>query len=408
MAMATPHHRCYKITQLPYFSLYSHRESNHQMSDTTTFHKFDVFLSFRGLDTRRNLISFLYNELIRRNIRTFKDDKELERGRRISPELVRAIQESRFAVVVVSVNYAASPWCLEELVKIMDFENKGSITVMPVFYGVDPCHVRRQIGLVEEQFKKHEDREDHEKVLSWRQALTNLASISGDCSWKWEDDSKMVDEITDKISKRLMIDTTRSNGSDLVGIDAHMKALHRLLDLNSKKTVRVIGIWARGGNGRSALAKFVYQNICQHFESHCFLESVKRISQDRQMSHLHEEFMIRIQGECLSKLRLKNQKVLLVADDVNKLEQLDALAEDFNCFGPGSIVIITTQDKQLLISSGIKLVYEVELLRFQKVRGLFRQLAFKERDVSAAFELALYRAANVAMEWLGCLRGRSG
>jgi len=56
---------------------------------------------------------------------------------------------------------------------------------MPIFYGVDPCHVRRQIGEVAEQFKKHEGREDHEKVLSWRQALTNLASISGDCSWKW-------------------------------------------------------------------------------------------------------------------------------------------------------------------------------------------------------------------------------
>ncbi|AAD55642.1 Similar to part of disease resistance protein RPP1-WsA [Arabidopsis thaliana] len=379
------------------------------MSDSSnTLPKFDVFLSFRGLDTRRSFISFLYKELIRRNIRTFKDDKELKNGRRITPELIRAIEGSRFAVVVVSVNYAASRWCLEELVKIMDFENMGSLKVMPIFYGVDPCHVRRQIGEVAEQFKKHEGREDHEKVLSWRQALTNLASISGDCSWKWEDDSKMVEEITDRISKELMIDTTRSNGSDLEGIDAHMKALHRLLNLNSKKSVRVIGIWARGGNGRSALAKFVYQNICQHFESHCFLESVKRISQDRHLSHLHEEFMIRIQGECLSKLRLKNQKVLLVADDVNKLEQLDALAEDFNCFGPGSIVIITTQDRQLLISAGIKLVYEVELLRFQKVRGLFRQLAFKEKDISAAFEVSLYRATNVAMEWLGCICGRSG
>ncbi|XP_023643023.1 toll/interleukin-1 receptor-like protein isoform X2 [Capsella rubella] len=318
------------------------------MSDTAiTLHKFDAFLSFRGIDTRRNFISFLYKELTRRNIRTFKDDNELERGRRISPELIRAIEESKFAVVVVSENYAASPWCLQELVKIMDFENKGSITVMPIFYGVDPCHVRRQIGLVDEQFKKHEAREDHEKVLSWRQALTNLASISGDCSWKWEDDSKMVDAIADKISKKLMIDTTRSNGSDLEGIDAHMKALHRLLDLNSKKTVRVIGIWARGGKGRSALAKFVYQNICQHFESHCFLESVKRISQDCHMSQCHEEFILRNQGERLRNLRLKNQKVLLVADDVNKLEQLDALAEDFNCFSPGSVVIITTQDRQI-------------------------------------------------------------
>ncbi|CAN8239577.1 unnamed protein product [Cochlearia groenlandica] len=371
--------------------------------------KCDVFLSFRGPDTRRTFISFLYKELIRRDIRTFKDDKEIKTGRRISPELIRAIEESKFAVVVISANYAESSWCLEELVKIMEFEKKGSLTVIPIFYCVDPCHVRRQIGVVGEQFEKHQEREDHEKVLSWRQALTNLASISGDCSLKWEDDSKLVDEIAEIIANKLIV-TTTSNGSDLVGIDEHMKALHRLLDLNSNKSVRVIGIWARGSNGRSALARFVYQNICQHFQSHCFLENVKKISKDRNLSCLHQEFLVRVQGECLStkSSKLRNQKVLLVADDVNKLDQLDALAEDFNSFGPGSVVIITTQDKQLLISSGIKLVYEIELLRFQKVRKLFRQLAFKERDVSAACESVLCKTRNFAKEWLGCLHVRSG
>ncbi|CAN7130174.1 unnamed protein product [Brassica rapa subsp. narinosa] len=364
------------------------------ITPTTSLRKYDVFLSFRGPDTRRNFISFLYKELVQRNIRTFKDDKELESGQKISPELDRAIEESKFAVVVVSANYAASTWCLEELVKIMDVENKGSLTVIPVFHGVDPCHVRRQIGQVAVQLEKHEMREDREKVLSWRQALTNLASISGVCTLKWEDDSMMVDEIAKRIST--VIDTTRKptrTGSNLVGIDAHMKALSRLLDLNSKKNVRVVGIWARGGNGRSALAKFVYKNICQHFESHCFLENVKRISQDRHMSHLRQEVLKRVQVE-------SNQKVLLVANEVNKLEHFDALAEDFSCFGPGSIVIITTQDKQLLVSAGIKLVYEVELLRFQKVRELFRQLGFRVRE--RAIESVLCKGTSLAMKWLGC------
>ncbi|RID56074.1 hypothetical protein BRARA_G03299 [Brassica rapa] len=371
------------------------------ITPTTSLRKYDVFLSFRGPDTRRNFISFLYKELVQRNIRTFKDDKELESGQKISPELERAIEESKFAVVVVSANYAASTWCLEELVKIMEVEDKGSLTVIPVFHGVDPCHVRRQIGQVAVQLEKHEMREDREKVLSWRQALTNLASISGVCTMKWEDDSMMVDEIAKRIST--WIDTTRNptrTGSNLVGIDAHMKALSRLLDLNSKKNVRVVGIWARGGNGRSALAKFVYQNICQHFESHCFLENVKRTSQDRHMSHLRQEVLKRVQVE-------SNQKVLLVANEVNKLEHFDALAEDFSCFGPGSIVIITTQDKQLLVSAGIKLVYEVELLRFRKVRELFRQLGFRVRE--RAIESVLCKGTSLAMKWLSCcLRVRSG
>ena len=153
-------------------------------STPPTIPKYDVFLSFRGLDTRRNFISFLYKELVRRNIRTFKDDKELESGQEISPELERAIEESKFAVVVISANYAASTWCLQELVKIMDFVNKGSLTVIPVFHGVEPCHVRWQTGEVAVQFKKHK-REDLEKVLSWRQALTDLVNISGVCTLNW-------------------------------------------------------------------------------------------------------------------------------------------------------------------------------------------------------------------------------
>ncbi|KAL1217631.1 Toll/interleukin-1 receptor-like protein [Cardamine amara subsp. amara] len=152
---------------------------------STTHRKYDVFLSFRGSDTRRSFISFFYRELVRSNIQTFKDDKELESGRRISPELNRAIEESKFAVVVVSKEYTASRWCLEELVKIMDLEKEGKIEVIPIFYGVDPSNVRRQIGEVAQHFEKHQRREDLEKVLSWKQALENLASISAYCSRHW-------------------------------------------------------------------------------------------------------------------------------------------------------------------------------------------------------------------------------
>lgn len=152
---------------------------------TTSLRNYDVFLSFRGVDTRRNIVSFLYKELVRKKIRTFKDDVELESGRMISLQLARAIEESKLAVVVISKNYAASTWCLEELVKIMDSVKKGSLTVIPIFYNVNPFHVRRQIGGVSEQFEKHEERIDHEKVLSWRQALTDLANISGYFSLEW-------------------------------------------------------------------------------------------------------------------------------------------------------------------------------------------------------------------------------
>ncbi|KAL7261341.1 hypothetical protein ACSBR1_006899 [Camellia fascicularis] len=85
-------------------------------SPSSSQFRYDVFLSFRGIDTRHNFISHLYKELIREGIETFKDDSELERGKEISPDLLEAIEESRYSIVVISKNYVSSKWCLDELV----------------------------------------------------------------------------------------------------------------------------------------------------------------------------------------------------------------------------------------------------------------------------------------------------
>ena len=106
----------------------------------------DVFLSFRGEDTRKNFTDHLYKALIQAGIHTFRDDDELARGKEISTELLNAIQESRISIVVFSKGYASSRWCLDELVQIMHCKNTIRHTVYPVFYDVDPSDVRKQTG----------------------------------------------------------------------------------------------------------------------------------------------------------------------------------------------------------------------------------------------------------------------
>ncbi|CAN8271959.1 unnamed protein product [Cochlearia groenlandica] len=76
----------------------------------------------------------------------FELSKMNENSCSCSSELVRAIEECKFAVVVISKNYAASRLCLEELIKIMENADKGLLTVMHVFYGVDPCHLWMKFG----------------------------------------------------------------------------------------------------------------------------------------------------------------------------------------------------------------------------------------------------------------------
>ena len=143
--------------------------------------KHDVFLSFRGADTRKGFVSHLYHELqYWQAIKTFKDDQELEVGASISPELLRAIEASHLAIVVLSPNYASSAWCLDELVKILESMETRD-TILPIFFHVHPCDVRYQKGSFAQAFAKHEERfsDDIEKLKRWRAALNKVASLSG-------------------------------------------------------------------------------------------------------------------------------------------------------------------------------------------------------------------------------------
>src|ERR1044072_5943570 len=81
--------------------------------------KHDVFISFRGEDTRTNFTSHLHYALCDKSIRTFIDNK-LQKGDDVWPSLAEAIEDSHMSIVVFSENYASSRWCLEELVKIME------------------------------------------------------------------------------------------------------------------------------------------------------------------------------------------------------------------------------------------------------------------------------------------------
>ena len=145
-------------------------------------HEYDVFLNFRGVDTRYKFTDHLYYALDDRKIFTFRDDKELEKGKTISQELLEAIEKSRIAVIVFSENYASSTWCLEELTKIDECRDRGILTVLPIFYHVEPTDVRHQKKTFKEAFAEHEMcfQENPEKVQKWRAALTNVANISGD------------------------------------------------------------------------------------------------------------------------------------------------------------------------------------------------------------------------------------
>ena len=70
-----------------------------QCTSSSSF-EYDVFVSFRGEDTRNSFTGFLFEALKKQGIEAFKDDKDIRKGESIAPELIRAIEGSHVFVVV--------------------------------------------------------------------------------------------------------------------------------------------------------------------------------------------------------------------------------------------------------------------------------------------------------------------
>ena len=143
--------------------------------------KYDVFLRFRGKNTRKKFTDHLYFGLKQKGISTFRDNEKLKRGTFIALALLKAIEESRFVDVILSRDYASSRWCLIELTKIVECIEETGLVVLPIFHYVDPSDVRNHKGIFAKAFAKHEEsfKDNIEIVQTWKAALTKVANLAG-------------------------------------------------------------------------------------------------------------------------------------------------------------------------------------------------------------------------------------
>ncbi|KAK3430971.1 hypothetical protein EUGRSUZ_E02190 [Eucalyptus grandis] len=347
---------------------------------------YDVFLSFRGTDVRNSLISHLYQALDQNGIYTFRDSEELRKGDQISATLMKAIEESCIAIIVFSENYASSWWCLEETAKIMECKEQKDLTVLPVFYKVDPREVREGRKSYREALDKHEDKfkNDLEKVKKWKKALFDAGNLSG---WHLndEDESKLILQIVKEISNHLNLMPLYVT-KHLVGIETPLVKLKEMLNLASDNDVVMVGLWGQGGIGKTTLAKVLYNSMFRQFDGSCFLGNVREASKDsKDLVPLQNKLLSDVlslqnglvvtnadRGINIIQHRLRRKKVLLVLDDVDDLRQLHALAGEGKCFGNGSRVIVTTRNKHLLTCYGIDQdhVYKVKPLSYHEAHEL--------------------------------------
>ncbi|KAI3412833.1 uncharacterized protein J3R85_016843 [Psidium guajava] len=142
---------------------------------------YEVFLSFRGPDTRAGITDFLYVSLIDAGIRAYRDDEELRFGEEMGAELLGAIHQSKISIPIFSLGYASSKWCLEELAQMVECRKTRGQKIMPIFYDVAPSEVRHQTGGYGEAFLSHESnkRYDDQTIDRWKAALNEVGSLKG-------------------------------------------------------------------------------------------------------------------------------------------------------------------------------------------------------------------------------------
>ncbi|XP_048422110.1 disease resistance-like protein DSC1 [Pyrus x bretschneideri] len=363
--------------------------SSSSTADADDTKKYDVFISFRGEDTRRTFTSHLHAALLDKKITTYIDDK-LKRGDEIAPALLQAIKESELSVIIFSKDYASSTWCLDELVHILACKEKHGQLVIPIFYDTLPSDVRKQRGSYEVAFAQLEQRFQNsiDKVHKWRDALTKAADISGFDSKNYGTDADLVKKVVEDIWTKLYR-ASSCNLKGFVGIESRIEQVDSLLGIHSSDACITVGIWGMGGIGKTTLAETIFHKLSSKFEASCFVKNVRENSEKAGgLDHLETTLLKEILKEeglsirpTIVQKRLRCTKVLIVLDDVSSSMQIERLAGDPPWYGTGSIIIITTRDRGTL-GKTVKEdnIYEVEVLKPDDALQLFCSCAFKNNS----------------------------
>ncbi|KAG7942561.1 hypothetical protein I3843_16G109800 [Carya illinoinensis] len=389
---------------------------------------YDVFLSFRGIDTRNTFIAHLYPALKHKGIHTYIDDKDLERGKTISPTLLKAIEESMISIIVLSPNYASSSWCLEELTKILECKEKKQQIVLPVFYHVDPSDIRHYRGSFGEALTKHrESFKEDPKVQRWEKALQEVAGLAGE-HFEAGNENEFMEKIIQWVASKIVESTYQLDIVEYpIGLESRLEDLNTKLEIGRNDITLILGIYGTGGIGKTTIAKAVFNSIGKEFEARCFLANVREISsREEGMVKLQKQLLVDLLGDFGSlnignvgatnviKDRLRSKRVLLILDDVNESHQLEELARNKYWFSPGSRIVITTRDQHVLTYHLVDSTYEVQGLDNNQAIQLFNWHAFKRDKPDESYVeltkciIGCAKGLPLALEVLGSdLRGRS-
>eukprot|EP00253_Pinus_taeda_P031775 PITA_31775 len=393
--------------------------------DANNKKKYDVFLNHRGPDVKKTIASCLYRWLTSRSpgLQVFLDSQEMEEGQNLNTQITEAIASASLHVAIFSPRYAESIWCLEEL--HLMFESGKPI--IPIFYKVRPADLRsaqEHRGAYAAALDKHENkiakngqpRHNFTTVGKWRNALSRAAYISGfdldalngafknHLTLKRRDEGELLDKIVKCVLKSVEKPPLIDVGKYTVGLDEKAQDFHRkvLSKQHGGRRVQVVGIAGPPGVGKTTLAKELFNRNRSNYNYSYFLLDVSGNSKSS-LPSLQKKILKGLiqldrgvdnvdEGKWMLNKHLSNCRVLLVLDDVDDADHVDALLP-VDVLHAESLVLITSRNKNVLKCLGMQehSIYQLSGLDEHHSRELFCFYAFGQPHPKSEFEYLVHQ-----------------
>uniref|UniRef100_A0A0D6QUE0 TIR domain-containing protein n=1 Tax=Araucaria cunninghamii TaxID=56994 RepID=A0A0D6QUE0_ARACU len=390
---------------------------------------YDVFLSFRGGDIRKTFVDHLYASLDNAGVNVFLDSQKLIRGDEISSTIQEAIKNSAILIPIFTKNFAESHWCLDEVAHMC----KANGIIIPLFYDVQPTEVRNpERGAFSKAFEQKKGRYSLQRIKEWKNALSKVSSLSG---WCKDDTSgfeaglvKLVvqdvfktlekkvipeDEIPEdpleeepleEIPPEIRNEPLRISNS-VFSMEDHMIEVIKMLEIDSDENVLTVAIYGKGGVGKTSLAKAIHNHIDHRFDATCYVSDVRhKVQHTNGISKMQRQILKNLvnfkdkvndeaHGKILMKGRLRSIKALVILEYVDDCKQLEALRGDW--FGPGSRVLVTTLDANLIQNENVDFGYEIQALDEEHALEFFSWHAFMREKPDEGYEDLSHKVVSI-------------